>query len=115
MTGLVLLWCLAQAPTPQTAGPIAVVVSSKRPGADAFAGNAAARVHAALLREGVPAGNALDDVATGLKVKAAGFSDARNCQGGASCLTKLADCVLILTVREFGADRYCLTTCLMMG
>lgn len=90
MTGLVLLWCLAQAPSSQPAVPIAVVVSSKRPGADTFSGNAAARVHAALLREGIPAADALDDVATGKKVKAAGFSDARNCQGGAKCLAKLA-------------------------
>lgn len=86
MTGLVVLWCLAQAPAPQ----VGVVVSSKRPGADAFATAAAGRVHAALLREGLPAGDALDDAATGKKVKEAGFSDARNCQGGASCLTRLA-------------------------
>lgn len=85
MTGLVLLWCLAQAPA-----PVAVVVSSKRPGADPYSAAAAARVHAALVREGVKAGDALDDVATGARVKAAGFSDARNCQGGASCLAKLA-------------------------
>ena len=90
MTGLVLLWCLAQAPSPQAAAPIAVVVSSKRPGADTLSGAVAARVHAALIREGTATGDALDDVATGKKVKAAGFSDARNCQGGTSCLTKLA-------------------------
>jgi hypothetical protein len=90
MTGLVLLWCLAQAPSAQPVSPVAVVVSSKRPGADTFAAAAAARVHAALLREGLPINDALDDVQTGKKVKAAGFSDARNCQGGASCLTKLA-------------------------
>ncbi len=89
MTGLVLLWCLAQAPT-QPPAPVAVVVSSKRPGADPFSANAATRVHAALLREGMKAGDLLDDVATGKKVKAAGFSDARKCQGGASCLLKLA-------------------------
>lgn len=87
MTGLVVLWCLAQAPSsPQ----VAVVVSSKRPGADVFATTAAQRVHAALLREGVPPGDLFDDAATGKKVKAAGFSDARNCNGGASCLAKLA-------------------------
>lgn len=86
MTGLVVLWCLAQAPSPQ----VAVVVSSKRPGADAFATTAANRVHAALLREGLPPGDAFDDAATGKKVKAAGFSDARNCNGGATCLAKLA-------------------------
>ncbi len=89
MTGLVLLWCLAQAPT-QPPAPVAVVVSSKRPGADPFSANAATRVHAALLREGMKASDLLDDVATGKKVKAAGFSDARKCQGGASCLLKLA-------------------------
>jgi len=90
MTGFVLLWCLAQAPAPAAAAPVAVVVSSKRPGADAFSGPAAVRVHAALVREGVPAADALDDVATGKKIKAAGFSDPRSCQGGASCLAKLA-------------------------
>ncbi len=90
MTGIVFLLFLAQAPSAQVVSPIAVVVSSKRPGADPFSANAAVRVHAALIREGVAANDALDDVATGKKVKAAGFSDARNCQGGASCLMKLA-------------------------
>ena len=66
MTGLALLFCLAQAPS-----PLAVVVSSKRPGADAFAGSAASRVHTALLREGVPPGELLDDAAAMKKVKVA--------------------------------------------
>lgn len=82
MTGLALLFCLAQTPS-----PLAVVVSSKRPGADAFAGSAASRVHTALLREGVPPGELLDDAAAMKKVKVA---DARKCQGGASCLAKIA-------------------------
>ena len=82
MTGLVLLFCLTQAPA-----PLAVVVSSKRSGADAIAGSAASRVHTALLREGVPATELLDDAAAAKKLKVA---DARKCQGGASCLAKLA-------------------------
>ncbi len=86
MTGFVLLCLLSQSPS----SPIAVVVSSKRPGADLYASGISSRVHAALIREGVPAADTLDDAATGKRVKAAGFSDARNCQGGASCLTRLA-------------------------
>lgn len=82
MTGLVLFLCLAQAPT-----PLAVMVSSKRPGADAIATSAAGRVHTALLREGVAAEGLLDDAAAVKKVRVA---DARKCQGGASCLSKVA-------------------------
>jgi hypothetical protein len=87
--GLLMLF-LAQTPAPAASAPIAVVVSSKRPGAEVYSPGIAARVYAALLREGVPVADALDDLAAGKKVKAAGFSDARNCQGGASCLVKLA-------------------------
>ena len=82
MTGLVLLWCLTQAPS-----PLAVVVSSKRAGADTFASSTAARMHAALLREGFPPAEVLDDAAAAKRVRVA---DARKCQGGASCLAKLA-------------------------
>ncbi len=70
------------------AGPISVVVSSKRPGADAYAGKLATRVYQQLVREGFS--DALDSEKTGKLVKAAGFSDARNCQGGQKCLQKLA-------------------------
>ena len=74
--------CLAQAPS-----PIAVMVSSKRSGADAIATSAATRVHTALLREGAPAAGLLDDAAAVKKVRVA---DARKCQGGTSCLSKIA-------------------------
>lgn len=70
------------------AGPVSVVVSSKRPGAADYANKLAARVHQALVREGFT--DALDDAATAKLVKGAGFSDARNCQGGQKCLQKLA-------------------------
>ncbi len=70
------------------AGPLSVVVSSKRPGADQYATKLAARVHQALTREGFT--DALDDAATDKLVKTAGFSDARNCQGGQKCLQRLA-------------------------
>ncbi len=67
---------------------VAVVVSSKRVSADAWAEKLADRVHAALSREGVP--KLLDDETTALRVKEAGFSDARKCQGALSCLANLA-------------------------
>ncbi len=70
------------------AGPISVVVSSKRPGADTYATKLSNRVYSALVREGYT--DALDDDKTAKLVKAAGFSDARNCQGGQKCLQKLA-------------------------
>jgi hypothetical protein len=70
------------------AGPVSVVVSSKRPGSDTYATKLATRVFQALTREGFS--DALDDTATAKLVKGAGFSDARNCQGGQKCLQKLA-------------------------
>ena len=44
-------------------------------------------MHTALVREGVPALDLLDDAAAVKKVRVA---DARKCQGGASCLSKIA-------------------------
>ena len=78
---------LAQSPAPGR-GPVAVLVSSKRAGAEAISPKLAARVFATLTREGLP--DLQDDEKTAQQIKAAGFSDARNCQGGSSCLTKLA-------------------------
>lgn len=85
---LLLVAVLAQTPAPTRRGPVAVVVSSKRAGADAIAPKLAARVVSTLTREGLT--DVQDDDKTAKQVKAAGFSDARNCQGGQSCLTKLA-------------------------
>ncbi len=82
-----LLAVLAQAPAPQR-GPVAPVVVSKRPGADAFATKIAARVHEVLKREGVAP--LLEPAAAAKELKAGGFSDPRNCQGGQTCVTKLA-------------------------
>lgn len=85
---LIVVAVLAQGAMPASRGPVAVVVSSKRAGAESFGPKLAARVFSTLTREGIA--DVQDDEKTARQVKAAGFSDARNCQGGQSCLTKLA-------------------------
>lgn len=89
MLALVLALALAQSPSPDAeAGKVAVVVSSHRPGAGPWSKGLADRVHAALIREGIP--HVLGEEEAATEVKEAGFSDARNCNGGTSCLKKLA-------------------------
>ena len=88
MPFLIVVAVLAQTAPSAKRGPVAVVVSSKRVGAEAIGPKLAARVFTTLGREGIS--DVQDDDKTAKQVKAAGFSDARNCQGGQSCLTKLA-------------------------
>jgi hypothetical protein len=71
-----------------TRGPVAVVITSKRPGAEAFAPKITQRVFDSFKREGVTA--LLDDAATAKELRAAGFSDPKSCQGTRACLSKLA-------------------------
>ena len=71
-----------------TRGPVAVVITSKRPGAEAFAGKITQRVFDSFKREGVT--GLLDDAATAKELRAAGFSDPKSCQGTRACLSKLA-------------------------
>jgi hypothetical protein len=68
--------------------PVAVVVSSKRSGAEAFSVKIAQRVFSALGKAGIP--DVQDEPRTSKQLKDAGLADSRNCQGGKSCLTKLA-------------------------
>ncbi|MDP1825100.1 MAG: hypothetical protein Q8L48_17715 [Archangium sp.] len=68
--------------------PVAVVMTSKRPGAEAVAPKIAQRVFDSFKREGV--GGLLDDAATAKEVRSAGFSDPKSCQGTRACLGKLA-------------------------
>ena len=83
---LVVSLVLAQAQ--ESRAPVAVVITSKRPGAEAVAAKIAARVQETLKREGV--GGLMDDATAAKELKAAGFSDPRSCDGGQSCITKLA-------------------------
>lgn len=76
------------AQAPETRAPIAVVITSKRPGAEAYAVKMAQRVQEALRREGVT--GMMDDAVASRELKAAGFSDPRSCDGGQSCVAKLA-------------------------
>lgn len=69
-------------------GPVAVVMTSKRPGAETAAPKIAQRVFDSFKREGVV--GLLDDAATAKELRAAGFSDPRSCQGTRACLSKLA-------------------------
>ena len=68
--------------------PVAVVITSKRPGAEQVAPKIAKRVFDSFKREGV--GGLLDDAASIKELKSAGFSDPRTCQGTKACLSKLA-------------------------
>jgi hypothetical protein len=69
-------------------GPLSVVATSKRPGAEAFGPKVAARVLELMKREAVS--NTLDDGQTIKLLKAAEFPDPRACSGGKKCVKKLA-------------------------
>ena len=81
-----LLIAFAQAPAQR--GPVAVVVTSRRAGADAFAVKLAARLAATLEREG--AAGVLDDPKAQKRLKELGAPDPRGCQGAVTCVQKLA-------------------------
>lgn len=83
---LLLQLTVTQAPTTRT--PVAVVVTSKRPGADAVTKKITDRVVDSFRRESVS--GLLDDAASTRELKSAGFSDPRSCQGTRACLSKLA-------------------------
>lgn len=68
--------------------PVGVVMTSKRPGAEAVAPKIAQRVFDSFKREGV--NSLLDDAGTSKDLKDAGFSDPKSCQGTKACLGKLA-------------------------
>ncbi|MFZ5442658.1 MAG: hypothetical protein ACOZQL_21795 [Myxococcota bacterium] len=83
-----LLIQLAVAQAPEVRTPVAVVITSKRPGAEAVAPKIAQRVFDSFKREAV--GGLLDDAAATKEVQSAGFSDPKSCQGTRACLSKLA-------------------------
>ena len=68
--------------------PVAVVMTSKRPGSETSAAKIAQRVFDSFKREGVT--GLLDDAASGKELRSAGFSDPKSCQGSRACLAKLA-------------------------
>ncbi|MEW5741255.1 MAG: hypothetical protein AB1938_20200 [Myxococcota bacterium] len=68
--------------------PVAVVLTSKRPGAEAVSQKIAGRVFDVLKKEQV--GGLMNSAQSAKELKAAGYSDPRTCQGTRSCLTKLA-------------------------
>jgi hypothetical protein len=68
--------------------PVAVVMTSKRPGSEAAAPKIAQRVFDSFKREGVT--GLLDDAASAKELRSAGFSDPKSCQGSRACLGKLA-------------------------
>jgi hypothetical protein len=82
---LVLQLTLAQA---EVRTPVAVVITSKRPGAEAVSPKIAQRVLDSFKREGVA--GLLDDAAAIKELRSAGFSDPKTCQGTRACLSKLA-------------------------
>lgn len=82
---LLLQLTLAQA---EVRSPVAVVITSKRPGAETVSPKIAQRVLDSFKREGV--GGLLDDAAASKELRSAGFSDPKTCQGTRACLSKLA-------------------------
>lgn len=86
MLSLVLAVTLAQAA--DVRAPVGVVLTSKRPGAEAASVKIAGRVFDVLKKEGV--GGLMNNAQTTKELKANGFSDPRTCQGTRSCLSKLA-------------------------
>jgi hypothetical protein len=86
LLSLALAVSLAQASDVRT--PVAVVVTSKRPGAEASSAKIAARVYDVLKKENVS--GLLNDAKATKELKANGFSDPKGCQGTRGCLTKLA-------------------------
>jgi hypothetical protein len=68
--------------------PVAVVMTSKRPGAETVAPKIAARVFDSFTRENVD--GLLNDAAGAKELREAGFSDPKSCQGTRACLSKLA-------------------------
>ena len=68
--------------------PVAVVMTSKRPGSEAVAPKIAQRVFDSFKREGVA--GLLDDAASTKELRDSGFSDPKSCQGTKACLGKLA-------------------------
>ena len=79
---------LALGQSAEVRAPVAVVMTSRRPGSEAVAPKIAQRVFDSFKREGV--GGLLDDAATGKELRSAGFSDPKSCQGTKACLGKLA-------------------------
>jgi hypothetical protein len=79
---------LTQAPAAPSRAPVAVVQTSKRPGAEALSPKVARLVVDALTREGVA--NVLDEATATRKLREAGFSDPKSCQGARACLARLA-------------------------
>jgi hypothetical protein len=68
--------------------PVAVVMTSKRPGAEGAAAKITQRVFDSFKREGVS--GLLNDATATKELRAAGFSDPKSCQGTRACLSKLA-------------------------
>lgn len=87
MLSLVLIQ-LALTQAPEVRSPVAVVMTSKRPGAEQVAPKIAQRVYDSFKREGV--GGLLDDPGSVKELRSAGFSDPKSCQAAKDCLRKLA-------------------------
>lgn len=86
MLAFVLAASLAQ--SADVRAPVAVVLTSKRPGAEAASVKIATRVYEVLKKEQV--GGLLNAKDAAKELKASGFSDPRTCQGTRACLSKLA-------------------------
>jgi hypothetical protein len=85
---MVLQVCLLLALTqsPETRQPIAVVASSKRPGAETVAPQIVARLREIFQRERIA--GVVSEALTQSTLKAAGIKDPKLCQGSAACLSK---------------------------
>lgn len=86
MLWLPLLAALSQ--TPDVRAPVAVVVTSRRKGAEVVAGKVAGRVYDVLAREGVAP--LLGEAAAVKELRVSGFGNPNTCQGTRACVGKLA-------------------------
>jgi hypothetical protein len=84
---LILAAALSQVPA-DPPGQVAVVLSTRRAHVDPLAAKIAAKVHAALINEGVD--SPLEAPEAAKRLKALGYSDPRKCEGSTSCLGRLA-------------------------
>ena len=73
---------------PEVRAPVAVVVTSKRPKAEGFSAKVAGKVFESLRKEGISP--LLDDAAASKELQRAGFDDPKSCNGGQTCVAKLA-------------------------
>src|SRR5689334_16613048 len=86
---LLLVLALASGQVPEKPGPVAVLVTSKRSGAEAFAAKLSGRI-ATIVQQELGAVPMIEPAAAQKRIQASGFTDPKKCQGARRCVAKLA-------------------------